>query len=393
MSQTSPCLAGTMSQSERLLLDTLSNVAQTRATHAMPGGFYTSQEFAQLERERVFRQSWVCIGHVGELPANGDYFTVDLVGEPLLVQRDGKGEIRVFANVCSHRGNLVAIGRGNARIHVCGYHAWSFDLEGKLKRAPLMQDCKDLDAAKCSLPTISTTIWQNFIFVNLDGTAAPLCETLAPLESHIRDYNLKERGLHYSREEVWNTNWKCLAENFMEGYHLNATHPKTLGTRSGSELSEHVPGNGHFSAYRSHYKPGAPQRTEAFTLGRGNAPQREAVAPSREESPFSFNFSVFPNLLVSSNFHRTAYVCLMPLSIDRVELRLGFDGPGEKPESDRLAEFIAYVDQVNSEDRAKLETLQHGLRSSFYKPGPLAPENYEGTVRDFYSFVAKRICN
>ena len=105
------------------------------------------------------------------MPANGDYFTTELVGEPLLVKRDSQGEIRVLANVCRHRGNLVATGRRNARLHVCGYHEWSYELSGKLKRAPLMQDCKDLDTERCTLPTIRTTIWQNVIFVNLDGDA------------------------------------------------------------------------------------------------------------------------------------------------------------------------------------------------------------------------------
>src|ERR1700693_2891021 len=153
-----------MSQTDRQLLETLSTLAGTseRTTHAMPGAFYTSESFADLERERVFRKGWACVGHVGEIPSNGDYFTTELVGEPLLVQRTSQGDVKVFANVCRHRGNLVATGRGNARVHVCAYHAWSYDLDGKLKRAPLMQESKELDTARCALPTIATTVWQNF---------------------------------------------------------------------------------------------------------------------------------------------------------------------------------------------------------------------------------------
>ena len=127
---------------------------QARATHAMPGAFYTSEAFAAIEREKVFRSVWACIGHVGEIPAPGDYYTTELVGEPLLVQRDAQGQVRVLANVCRHRGNLVATRSGNRQIHACAYHAWSYELDGRLRRAPLMQDCKELDVASCRLPQI-----------------------------------------------------------------------------------------------------------------------------------------------------------------------------------------------------------------------------------------------
>ncbi|GAB3626419.1 (2Fe-2S)-binding protein [Pandoraea terrae] len=370
------------SQADRQLLDALTTLAVTsdRASHAMPGAFYTSERFAELERERVFRSGWACVGHVGEIPNNGDYFTTEMIGEPLLVQRTSQGEVRVFANVCRHRGNLVATGRGNAAVHVCGYHAWSYDLDGKLKRAPLMQESKALDPARCALPTIATTIWQNFIFVNLDGTAAPLAPSLAPLEPHIRNYHHEERNLYYTREEVWNTNWKCLAENFMEGYHLNATHPKTLRPTTPSELSEYVPGNGHFSAYRSHYTPESAQR----------APFHPEL--SAAERRYSFIFSVFPNLVVTYMPHQSIYLLLRPASTGSVAIRWGIAGHETAPSEENLQKYIAFADSFNAEDRVKLEMLQTGLASRFYSPGPLASEDLEGTLRDFHRYMARRIC-
>lgn len=378
-----PSAVGTLPQGEQRLFDTLAALAQpsARATHAMPGAFYTSEHFAALEHERVFRNGWACIGHAGEVPNPGDYFTTELLGEPLLVQRDAQGAIHVLANVCRHRGNLlVAKDRGNTRVHVCAYHAWSYDLDGRLKRAPLMQDCADLDTSRCALPAIPTTIWQNFIFVNLDGSAAPLAETLAPLEPHIRNYHHEERELYYSTEEVWNTNWKCLAENFMEGYHLNATHPQTLRPITPTELCEYVPGNGYFSAYRAHYTPESPQRV----------PHHPAL--SSAERRYSFLFSVFPNLVVTYMPHQTIYLCLRPLSAGRVALRWGIAGHEHAPDAESVAKYAAFAHAFNAEDRTKLETLQKGLGSTFYTPGPLASENHEGTLRDFYNFLARRIC-
>lgn len=367
---------------DQKLLSTLHQLAQpgTRATHAMPGAFYTSLQFAELERNKVFRRNWVCVGHTGEIPNVGDYYTTDVAGEPVIVQRDGKGEVRVMSNVCRHRGNLVASGKGNAKLHVCAYHAWSFEMDGKLKRAPMMQNSPLLDTARCALPNMATTVWQNFIFVNLDGNAPPLAETLAPLEQHIRNYHHEERELYHSTEEVWETNWKCLSENFMEGYHLNATHPRTLKPVTPTELCEYVEGNGHFSAYRAHYTPDSAQR----------APHHPEL--SQEERRFSFLFSVFPNLVVTYMPHQTVYLCLRPKTVDSVAIRWGIAGHEQNPDAESIAKYVAFADAFNAEDRAKLETLQKGMHSSFYEPGPLAAENLEGTLRDFYAYMAKQVC-
>lgn len=372
----------THSQHDREVLHTLSTLASTRerAVLSMPGAFYTSESFAKLEKDRVFRSGWACVGHVGEIPNKGDYFTTEMVGEPLLVQRTSQGEIRVFSNVCRHRGNLVATGRGNARAHACSYHAWSYDLEGKLKRAPLMQEIKALDTAGCALPSIATTIWQNFVFVNLDGTAAPLGQSLELLEPHIHNYHHEERELYYTSEEVWHTNWKCLAENFMEGYHLNATHPTTLRPTTPSELCEYVPGNGRFSAYKSHYTPESTQR----------APFHPDL--SAAERRHSLIFSVFPNLVVTYMPHQSIYLLLRPASTGSVAIRWGIAGHEKAPSAESVKEYVAFADAFNAEDKVKLEMLQIGLNSSFYRPGPLAPEDQEGTLRDFYSYMANRIC-
>lgn len=372
-----------LSSGDQRLLATLQELARpgVRATHAMPGEFYTSPAFAELERTKVFRRTWVCVGHVGEIPAKGDYYTTDVAGEPLVVQRNGQGDIRVMSNVCRHRGNLVATGKGNAKLHVCAYHAWSYDLDGGLKRAPMMHDSPLLDTARCALPTIATTVWQNFIFVNLDGNAPPLAETLAPLEQHIRNYHHEERHLYHSTEEVWQTNWKCLAENFMEGYHLNATHPRTLRPVTPTELCEYVEGNGYFSAYRAHYTPESAQR----------APHHPELSP--EERRFSFLFSVFPNLVVTYMPHQTVYLCLRPQTVDSVAIRWGIAGHEEAPDEASVAKYVAFADAFNAEDRTKLETLQKGLHSSFYTPGPLASDHLEGTLKDFYAYMARQVCD
>ncbi len=309
----------------------------------------------------------------------GDYFTTELVDEPLLVVRDKQGQVNVFSNVCRHRGNLVATGRGRKQVHACAYHAWSYGLDGRLVRAPLMDATTALDQANCRLPQLRSEVWQNFIFVNLDGRAPALAPQLAPLTPHIRNYHNEERHLYYQREEVWQTNWKCLAENFMEGYHLSVTHPVTLHPVTPTELCEYVPGNGAFSAYKAHYTPDAPQREPHHA---------DLTAAERR---YSFLFSVFPGFVVTFMPHLTVYLALRPVAADQVAIRWGIAGHRPQIDAETLAAYVRFTDDFNAEDRVKLETLQRGLKSRFYEPGPLAPADFEGTIQDFYRFMAASI--
>ena len=105
----------------------------------MPAAFYTSADFLAAETEEVLRREFLCVGHVGEVRNPGDFFTTELLGEQLLVVRDMDGGVRVLSNVCRHRGNRVAEGRGNARKFVCQYHNWAYDTAGALKVAPRSQ--------------------------------------------------------------------------------------------------------------------------------------------------------------------------------------------------------------------------------------------------------------
>ena len=136
----------------------------------------------------------------------------------------------------------MAEGRGNRRSFVCQYHAWTYDHDGALKTAPLMKTLKGFDPKQCALPQMNSEVWNNFIFVNLDGNAEPLAPQMAGLEDVLHNDQHEERNLLFTDEAVWNTNWKNLTENFMEGYHLFATHPQTLKPMTPTQLCRKLPG-------------------------------------------------------------------------------------------------------------------------------------------------------
>jgi choline monooxygenase len=346
---------------------------------AMSAAYYTSPEFLALERDVLFRKQWVCLGHVGEVPQPGDFFTTDLIDEPLLVVRDTHGDVRVLSNVCRHRGNTIAQGSGHATRLVCGYHAWTYGLDGQLLAAPRIAEGSHFDRRSCRLPQFRSELWHGFIFVNLDATAAPLGPTLAGTEPYIRNYRSGERHFLYGTEEVWNTNWKCLAENFMEGYHLSPMHAKTLHSITPTSLCEKLPDGPAFTGYRANFSPSCPER----------GPYPEALTEQERRSDVFY--CIYPSFVVGICPHFTIYMCLRPLSADTVGIRWGVTGTVSERESSEVKSYVKFCEVFCAEDRATLERLQKGLKSRYYSPGPLAPDNFEGTIWDMLQYSARHL--
>jgi phenylpropionate dioxygenase-like ring-hydroxylating dioxygenase large terminal subunit len=358
-------------------LAALSRLPASRA-RTMPPAYYTSAAFLAFEREQLFRREWVCLGHAAEIARPGDYFTTELIGEPLLVVRGEDDRVRVLSNVCRHRANLVASGSGNARRFVCGYHAWSYHLDGRLAAAPLMGGSEAFDKG-CRLPELACEIWQDFIFVNLDGQAEPLAPRLDGFLPAIRNYHHPGRHHQFVGEEVWRTNWKCLVENFMEGYHLSFAHLKTLHPITPTALCRKIPTPFGMTAYTSGYAPEVPER----------GPYHPDL--TAEERRYSVLFSVFPNLTLSIVPNVTLYLMVRPIDADTVGVRWGLAGTIDDPEHPDVIRYRDLCLAFNAEDRAQLEGVQKGLKSRHYAGGPLAPPDYEGTIWDFTQYMAARL--
>ena len=158
------------------VLDALAEIRDVGPSQArsLPTGFYTSEEYLELEKEEIFRKEWVCVGLVAEIPKCGDYFTTQLLDEPLIVVRGQDKKVRVLSNVCRHRSSVIVEGKGTTKHFVCPYHAWTYGSDGQLLRAPYMDQVKGFDVKSCRLPEFKTEVWHGFLYVNLDGKAKPL---------------------------------------------------------------------------------------------------------------------------------------------------------------------------------------------------------------------------
>ncbi|MEM7651924.1 MAG: aromatic ring-hydroxylating dioxygenase subunit alpha [Pseudomonadota bacterium] len=347
--------------------------------YGLAGRFYTDPTFFDHERRTLLRRGWHCVGRADEVLEKGDYFTLTLLGEPLIVVRDGGvggGQVRALSNVCRHRGMPVAKGSGRKQQFVCSYHAWAYGTDGSLLRAPRMDHPK-FDKEACRLGEFACAERFGFIYVCLAGSPPNLDAHLNGLEDLIGPYDTSAYRIVHSATEVWKTNWKCLVENFMEGYHLSMVHPQTLHGYTPTSLCKKAASGEGFTSYFAHYPPGIPSR------GHG-APGLDETARSR-----STLFSVFPCHVVSLAASLMVSLSILPLTVDTIDVRWTVSVYGDDLDDATIAERVALWEAVNREDRLKLEAMQAGLGSIHATGGPLAGDDYEGTVRDFLLWLAR----
>lgn len=343
----------------------------------MPPAAYFSEAFLGHELREIFAKEWVCVGRVEEVAEPGDYIALDLVGESLLVVRGDDRQVRVLSNVCRHRWSQVASGHGNTRRFVCPYHAWTYDLEGRLVHTRYMESSQAFNP-DCRLPRIATEIWQGFIYVNLDGEAAPLAPRLAGLEERIADYHMEEMVRFTGGDEVWDTNWKLLTENFTEAYHNPYTHRDSLEPVVPAELTSYPGGDAAYSFMVAKVNPDKPPRE----------PHHPDLS-AQQQTEVSLA-GVFPSQVFALAPERVFYMCLSPVGVGKVRTRWGVGTYAPLPKHQTPAEINALYQAVNQEDRVRLEGIQRSLQSSrFIDEGPLS--YMEASNWEFYRYLASRL--
>lgn len=353
-------------------LRTVAGLPPDRA-HGMPGAFYTDPDWFARECRGVLRSGWHCLGRADEVPEPGDYFAIQLLNEPLLVVRGDDGAVRVLSNICRHRGLPLAEGRGSAKRFVCAYHAWTYGRDGALLRAPRMENA-GFDAATCRLPAFPVEEWRGFLYTCLSDNPPRFEEP--DLDDLVAEYRPGTYHLVHVAEEDWHTNWKCLVENFMEGYHLSVVHPQTLHGYTPTGLARKGPDGASFTSYFANYPRDIPPR------GTGAAGLSEAA---RHRSTL---FARFPCQVASLAASLLVSLTLLPRGPNLTRVKWTMSVHGDDLAPDAIAERVTLWEEVNREDREKLERLQQALGSAHAGGGPLAGDDYEGTVRDFLRWVA-----
>lgn len=359
---------------------------------SLPPRAYCSQEVFELEVERAFRGGWVCIGRADQVRNPGDFASVDLLGELLVMTRDNTGGLHVLSRVCRHRWMEICKGRGNSRSLVCPYHAWTYELDGRLRGAPEMGKTSGFDRQKCALPAIRHEIWQGIVYVNLDGQASSLREQLKPLDRQIAGFNLSEWvtiGTNDWGECPWD--WKVFMENG-ECYHHLALHRRTVEPGFPAAQSFSEPNNG---AYTVVYSPGRP---ETLIEGPGGKLQMKTVFPPCEgltdvqRSGFTLVY-VFPNYVIALLPDYGTVFRVIPTGPGKIHVWTDAIVPphvATRPDLEEgLRRYGEMFSEIRGEDQEACTSVQRGVQSSHATPAFLS--HLETHNRDFARWLSARL--
>lgn len=217
-----------MTQTKLLDRDELAAVRQP-ISHAswLPGRLYGEADVYQNEKERIFKREWLPITVAKKLAKPGDFHAFRMAGEPLVLVRDSRGELRCMYNVCRHRGMNLVEGNGNAKLLVCRNHRWAYDLSGRLAHAPGMDGSETFKSeSPICLRPVRTEIWNGIVFINMDPDAKPLAPELAGLNELMAAWKLSDLEILSEQSfEFEGVDWKIILENGVEGYHVASVHP------------------------------------------------------------------------------------------------------------------------------------------------------------------------
>jgi phenylpropionate dioxygenase-like ring-hydroxylating dioxygenase large terminal subunit len=378
-----------LSAHARDILRGLHRVAQSSLEEAftVPPAIYNNDEIAGLENDRIFRAEWHCSGLAADIPRAGDYITFSIAGQPIYVIRGADGAVRSYANVCLHRLMTLVQDRGNCQRITCPYHGWTYDLEGRVIGAGYMAGRDpEFDKKGYRLPEIRTELWQGWIYVTLNEKAPSVAELLRDLEPEIARYRLDRYISVALQDHRWNTNWKLLTENFMEGYHLPVAHRETVGAWMPIESTK-FPDRVHDAFTYQTF-----EKDETAKYGRAHPDNRHLEGIWRYTT---FMPTVFPAHMYIMAPDHMWYLSLRPDGVDHVLVRFGLAVAPEVYEAlgDRRQEWIdttlSFFDKVNAEDKFVVEGIHRGSSSPLARPGPFSW--LEREIHDFARYLDRKL--
>lgn len=337
----------------------------------LAGSYYTAKSVLDNEHDRLFSNSWICVGRDTDIAAGGDYRLATVANESIIVVRDRSGTVRAFYNVCRHRGTRICTtDRGQLGETIqCPYHAWTYKLDGRLVGAPHMNEVPDFAMADYPLHAVALERWEGFLFVNLAKTPASFDALFTPMRGRFARYNLPSLRTVRRIDYDVRANWKLIMQNYSECLHCPTIHP---------ELSTKLP-----------YTSGANDLTEGAFLGgymEIKAPNESATMSGRacalplgevstSDRGRAYYYTLFPTMMLSLHPDYAVFYTVKPVAADRSTVRCEWMVNPKAPESPgyNIADAEEFWDRTNRQDWDICERSQAGVSSRAYAPGPYSP--------------------
>jgi choline monooxygenase len=330
----------------------------------IPAPWYFDERLAELERDSVFAGNWQMAGRADQVGKPGEFFTIDVNQEPLVVVRSDDGTLRAFYNVCRHHAAaVVSEEHGCAKHFRCPYHGWTYGNDGSLKGMVEFEGVCNFERADNGLVPVRVDTWENFVFVNLDGTATPLQEFLGKVPEIVAPLNLREK-LHYFDRRVYtlNCNWKVYVDNYLDGgYHVPHAHK---GLSSVVEYTKYTIENYERACLQS-----SPLDTST-TL-------ESAISATRQGT--AFYLWVYPNFMLNAYSGVMDTNLVLPLGVDKCAVIFDYYFADISEAAQKMhRESIAVSEKVQDEDMAICDSVQRGLSSRAYVAGRLSVRREAG---------------
>ncbi len=338
-----------------------------------PAVWYTDARQLALEQAHVFARTWQLVGRVEQVAQPGQYFTATVAGEPLIVVRGADERLRAFSNVCRHRAGPVAAGCGQRKSFQCGYHGWTYALDGRLTGTPEFEGVERFSKDEHALPQFRVETWGALVFVNLDPECAPLTETLEDLPARLVE-RADFAAMQLAARKDWHVdcNWKVYVDNYLEGYHIPIVHPAL-----NRELD--------YARYRT-------ETRRYYSLQ--HAPLRQATATRLQQDETSNDvaqyFWLFPNLMLNVYADNYSTNLIVPVSAERTltVFEWYFRDPDSAAAKERVRQTVEFSDEIQIEDINICEAVQRGLRSRTYTRGRYSVKRENG-VHHFHGLLAR----
>jgi len=386
--------------SEILDIEKINTVNQPiEKAHGLPNECYTSSKYLKYEKEKIFKDKWTVIGVGSSVPNHGDAKPYNLLGIPLIILRNKDKKIRVFHNVCSHRGfKLLDESCSLKNTLRCPYHSWSYGFDGKLVSTPHIgglniHESEKFDKSKSNLSEVRSKVWMDIIFVNINHNEIEFSEYIKPLEDRwskfmsIEDQNLlvhsNDHG--YFNLEV-KSNWKFAIENYCESYHLPTIHPELNKV---SNISDH------------YHIQGLPNRFAGQGSDKYIQPiKRNKIFNTFPNWPKDLNMkaeyiALFPNVMIGLHVDHFYTFWLEPISVNKTKEHLEIYYIGEESANSKKLKSMRkdnakFWKKVMTEDIKAIEGMQEGRSSPAYNGGNFSPV-MDNPTHNFHKWVARNL--
>ena len=367
--------------------------------HGLPNECYLNNDYLEFEKEKIFKNNWTMIGVASSVPNPGDAKPFNLLGIPILIVRNKENEVKVFHNVCSHRGfKLVDQECKLKNVIRCPYHSWSYDFNGKLTVTPHIgglgkHEVEGFDKNKSNLKEIKSNIWMDLIFININSNAKPFEDFIKPLEDRWSKFISKkdQKLIRHSTDNGYfnmtvNSNWKFAIENYCESYHLPWIHPELNKV---SNISDHY----HIEDENLNFSgQGSNKYSQQFD---GNIKFKCFPNWPTELSEKSEYVSLYPNVMLGIHIDHFYAFWLEPISNNQTKEHFELYYVGDESASSDVFKDIreknfAFWQEVMNEDVTAIEGMQNGRNSPAYNGGNFSPVMDTPTLM-FHKWVATNL--